>query len=369
MRQNPVVMRQAARWHLLPCLAPQGYGAFKPVPRAQGEQVAIQQAAGIERHKGQTPQIALRWGHWGGKRPGRLLHRIRQADMCVVHAHNVRIKNTNCKRFLRTDMHDTFDHNAGMNQNRITDRLKTLRERAGYTIREFARDLGYGEKFSSYRMYETSYKKDVLPLPMVKSMVPLLNGKGDPPITANEVWNLAGVSMGEAGLVAKMTPQPTPAPAPPQPDTLPPAGSGRIAIPEYDVITSAGPGCVPVLCAPQDGLRPVEHWTLPRGYVAAFSETPDTLAIVRVAGDSMEPDYQSGDRVLVDTAHRIPSPPGVYVLWDGFGLVLKRLELIPGMEEPRRVRIMSINSAYSTYELTLDEISINGRVVGKWTWK
>ncbi|MFT8863585.1 MAG: helix-turn-helix transcriptional regulator, partial [Acetobacter fabarum] len=110
-------------------------------------------------------------------------------------------------------MHDTFDHNAGMNQNRITDRLKTLRERAGYTIREFARDLGYGEKFSSYRMYETSYKKDVLPLPMVKSMVPLLNGRGDPPITANEVWNLAGVSMGEAGLVAKMTPQPTPAPA------------------------------------------------------------------------------------------------------------------------------------------------------------
>lgn len=266
-------------------------------------------------------------------------------------------------------MHGTFDHNADMNQNRITNRLKALRERAGYTIREFARELGYGEKFSSYRMYETSYKKDVLPLPMVKAMVPLLGGRGEPPITANEVWNLAGVSAGESGLVARLTPRPAPAPPQPAPDTAPQAGSGRIAIPEYDVITSAGPGCVPVLCAPQDGLRPVEHWTLPRGYVAAFSETPDTLAIVRVAGDSMEPDYQSGDRVLVDTAHRIPSPPGVYVLWDGFGLVLKRLELIPGMEEPRRVRIMSINPAYSTYELTLDEISINGRVVGKWTWK
>ena len=76
--------------------------------------------------------------------------------MCVVHAHNVRTKNTNCKRFLRTDMYDSFDHNAAMNKNQITDRLKALRERAGYTIREFARELGYGDKFSSYRMYELS---------------------------------------------------------------------------------------------------------------------------------------------------------------------------------------------------------------------
>jgi SOS-response transcriptional repressor LexA len=143
----------------------------------------------------------------------------------------------------------------------------------------------------------------------------------------------------------------------------------QVSIPEYDVLTSAGPGSVPVLCAPQDGLKPIEHWSLPRGYISAFAESPEALAIIRVAGDSMEPDYQAGDRVLVDTAHHTPSPPGVYVLWDGFGLVLKRLELLPGMEEPRRVRIMSINPAYSTYELTLDEISINGRVVGKWTWK
>ncbi|MFT9253831.1 MAG: helix-turn-helix transcriptional regulator, partial [Acetobacter okinawensis] len=99
-------------------------------------------------------------------------------------------------------MYDSFDHNAAMNKNQITDRLKALRERAGYTIREFARELGYGDKFSSYRMYETTYKKDVLPLPMVKTMVPLLNGRGEPPITANEVWNLAGVSAGESGLVA-----------------------------------------------------------------------------------------------------------------------------------------------------------------------
>lgn len=145
--------------------------------------------------------------------------------------------------------------------------------------------------------------------------------------------------------------------------------SSHITIPEYDVVTSAGPGTVPELCSPDDGLKPAEHWKIPRGYVAAFVESPDKLAIIRVAGDSMEPEYQAGDRVLIDTSHRAPSPPGIYVLWDGYGLVLKRLELVPGMEEPRRVRIMSINPAYSAYELTLDEIAINGRVVGKWAWK
>ncbi|MCH4094612.1 MAG: transcriptional regulator [Acetobacter peroxydans] len=286
-----------------------------------------------------------------------------------------------------------------MTRIRITDRLKALRERAGYTIRDFARALGYGDKFSSYRTYETSYKKEELPLAMVKLMVPLLTGRGEPPITTAEVWNLAGLTTGEAVLgmspgqhgrtdpaqingFADRRPQRQPgfprgmtgglpeAPVATTQEDEPARSSLRqVSIPEYDVLTSAGPGSVPVLCAPQDGLKPIEHWSLPRGYISAFAESPEALAIIRVAGDSMEPDYQAGDRVLVDTAHHTPSPPGVYVLWDGFGLVLKRLELLPGMEEPRRVRIMSINPAYSTYELTLDEISINGRVVGKWTWK
>nr|WP_279184892.1 hypothetical protein [Acetobacter syzygii] len=52
MGQNPVVMWQAARRHLLPCLAPQRYSTFEPIARAQGKQVTIEQAAGIKRHKG-----------------------------------------------------------------------------------------------------------------------------------------------------------------------------------------------------------------------------------------------------------------------------------------------------------------------------
>jgi len=65
----------------------------------------------------------------------------------------------------------------------------------------------------------------------------------------------------------------------------------------------------------------------------------------------------------------LPSPPGVYVLWDGLGLVLKRVEVIFGTQDPVMIRISSINPAYSSYDRALNEVHINGRVVGKWQWK
>ncbi|MBB2159240.1 S24 family peptidase [Gluconacetobacter sacchari] len=149
----------------------------------------------------------------------------------------------------------------------------------------------------------------------------------------------------------------------------PPPAEGQFRIPEYNVAPQAGPGALPSNLAVEDGPRPVDHWSLPRRFLGAFTDSPEALVVLRVAGDSMEPDYQAGERVLVDTAHRTPSPPGVYVLWDGFGLVLKRLEIVYGTTDPAMVQIMSINPGYPTYTRALDEVHINGRVVGKWVWK
>lgn len=82
----------------------------------------------------------------------------------------------------------------------------------------------------------------------------------------------------------------------------------------------------------------------------------------------MEPDYLSGDRVLVDLSRRMPTPPGVFVVWDGLGLVLKRLELVIGAT-PRKVRLSSVNPAYLPYEVPHEELHISGRVIGKWMWR
>lgn len=141
-----------------------------------------------------------------------------------------------------------------------------------------------------------------------------------------------------------------------------------LTIEELDVRAMGGGGAeTPDLDA--EGAHPiVAQWGIPADYLRAFAPAPAAVKIVRVVGDSMEPEYPAGDRVLVDTSHRTPSPPGVYVVWDGFGLVLKRLEVVLG-SEPCMVRLSSSNPAYPPYERPVSEVVVQGRVMGKWVWK
>jgi phage repressor protein C with HTH and peptisase S24 domain len=70
---------------------------------------------------------------------------------------------------------------------------------------------------------------------------------------------------------------------------------------------------------------------------------------------------KDGDIVLVDMDRAAPTPPGVFVLHDGIGLVAKRLEHIPNSDPPI-VKVISDNKTYSVYERTADEVNIVGRV-------
>jgi len=84
------------------------------------------------------------------------------------------------------------------------------------------------------------------------------------------------------------------------------------------------------------------------------------LRIITVRGDSMQPTLFDGDIVLVNVTQKQPTPPGVFVLFDGVGLVVKRLEFVPDMGV---VRIISDNPQYSQYKRSPNEINIIGRVV------
>ena len=75
----------------------------------------------------------------------------------------------------------------------------------------------------------------------------------------------------------------------------------------------------------------------------------------------MTPTLLDGDTVLVDMNQKSPLPPGIFVLHDGMGLVVKRLEHIPNSDPPA-VRVISDNSLYSAYERTADEVNIIGRI-------
>lgn len=141
-------------------------------------------------------------------------------------------------------------------------------------------------------------------------------------------------------------------------------------IPEIDVRAGAGGGGLSVEAfAPdgnggmmaEDGIR--EHWGIPARFVRdELRTTPTAVRIVEVLGDSMEPTLKPGDRILIDLNHRAPAPPGIYAVWDGFGVVVKRIELIP-RSDPPMVRLISDNSHHKVYEVSLADAHIIGRVL------
>jgi transcriptional regulator with XRE-family HTH domain len=220
----------------------------------------------------------------------------------------------------------------------VSRKLKQIRTRAGLSIREVAHALGM-EHGSSYQHYEDRYRKQYLPLEFVRRLIPIFEKGG---ISAPELYALAGVDAAQRPL----------------------GDETMLKIEELDVRAGAGAGAGLVGAAE----RVVAEWQVPTGIVRGYSTAPaHELRIITVMGDSMEPALLPGQRVLVDTGDKKPSPPGIFVVWDGLGLVVKRVQVVPHTE-PTRVRITSDNSKYEPYERTLDEAYIQGRVIGQWKW-
>ena len=60
-----------------------------------------------------------------------------------------------------------------------------------------------------------------------------------------------------------------------------------------------------------------------------MNSRPEELRKITLGGDSMEPLASRGDRLLIDISERDPVPPGIFMVWDGRGLVTKRIEHVP----------------------------------------
>jgi len=86
------------------------------------------------------------------------------------------------------------------------------------------------------------------------------------------------------------------------------------------------------------------------------------LRLFAVSGDGMEPTLYHNDIVLVDIARKDPTQPGIFVLADGYGMIVKRVERISN-SPVSRLRIISDNPQYSIYENYLADTGIIGRVV------
>lgn len=107
-----------------------------------------------------------------------------------------------------------------------------------------------------------------------------------------------------------------------------------------------------------------EAWHFPARFLREELRAPESrIQILETQGDSMAPTILSGDRVIIDTGHRLPSPDGIYAIRDRFGaIVVKRLQVLR-RGEPLTIRIISDNKAHDSEDVGADEIHIVGRVL------
>ena len=113
-------------------------------------------------------------------------------------------------------------------------------------------------------------------------------------------------------------------------------------VPELDTRAGLGGGGVPAREVRKEGRHadPVksEGWLFPASFVREQLHTSAArLLVLDTNGDSMAPTVMSGDRVIVDTGHKSPTPDGLYAIRDTFEcIVVKRLQLLRS-SRPTRV--------------------------------
>ena len=137
-----------------------------------------------------------------------------------------------------------------------------------------------------------------------------------------------------------------------------PRRESLIAVPLHTVRAAAGGGSF------AEGDNAARHGlSFPPDLLRRITAAPaDGLKLLSISGDSMSPTLEDGDLVMVDTGRRTPSPPGIFILDDGVGLVAKRVDAIPNTAPPY-LRLSSDNPAYANYQRRIDEVQIIGRVV------
>lgn len=258
----------------------------------------------------------------------------------------------------------------------VTERFRELRERAGLSMDELARRMGYA-RASSIQRYENpdEYKKNYIGPDLTEKLVKAIVGRGNPPIDASEVWALCRPTL-RGPVISSYDPDDPDGHSHDDDEDVysrefwTPHITG--ALPEIDVKLGAGEGSVgevinlPVGKENISGHRVVAEWLIPLDYLrneakAAASHT----VVMEIVGDSMQPTFLPGDRVIVDLSQTEFLHDGVYAFSDGLSPPqVKKIQRVP-FTNPPEVRIVSDNTTgYETFQVELSRVHIIGRICG-----
>jgi transcriptional regulator with XRE-family HTH domain len=147
-----------------------------------------------------------------------------------------------------------------------------------------------------------------------------------------------------------------------------PVGPPRGQIPELDTRAGLGGGGVPAREVRKEGRHTdplkAEGWVFPASFVREqLHSAPAQLLVLDTSGDSMAPTILSGERVVVDTGHKTPTPDGLYAIRDTFGsIVVKRLQVMRNTK-PTKVKIISDNPNHNNEETPLGDLEVVGKVL------
>lgn len=242
----------------------------------------------------------------------------------------------------------------------IAKELRNLRARTGLSMDNYAKKLGYrgASGYQRFEMDETFAEGRPLSNLLAKKLMKIV-GIGKPPIKKSEIAKL--ISLDEKLSSAEPSEDA---------DFL---NTGTVPIREIDLRAGLGGGGLTEAVNTLTGSGQVVSedrvkgvWQLPAYYLSEMGLSGAGLYLFRAIGDSMTRmdggGIHSGDVLLADTKDRHPSPPGIFALHDGFGVVVKRLEFL-AYSDPPRLSVRSDNPAHANVELMAEEVRVIGRCV------
>lgn len=116
---------------------------------------------------------------------------------------------------------------------------------------------------------------------------------------------------------------------------------GMVRVPLYDLRASAGGGAITA-----EHPELLRNFDLPEWWLRDIVHVaPPAVLVLIVWGDSMKPDVQPGDLLVVDTRHNAVRADALYVFEMDGGVFIKKLQRLPGGV----LKVISANAEYESY--------------------
>lgn len=97
-----------------------------------------------------------------------------------------------------------------------------------------------------------------------------------------------------------------------------------------------------------------------KDYIKRKGGKPESMSLIKVSGDSMEPTLLDGDLVLVNHSRNTIAPQGgIYAISINDEIMIKRVQRV----YPDKLLIISDNKNHPPFEMAAENVRVNGKVI------